>query len=199
MILLSVLFTLSCVLIISVCGISYQLFKHKCLWWDCAPERGFDIYEFDLSEEFFPEGAEVHELIPSRNKRGAIELGSTTNYWDGVNGIAIYLVYQFATENQASRIFSSIHQSFFNHKYRAPFEPNPAIEFDDRNADEYFIGCGDLGPGAWTTYRCGFVLRYKEYLFFFNAVIDEKMTVEDFNEIVTFINERMDDLLYSTE
>jgi hypothetical protein len=52
-----------------ICLISYQLVVNNCLWWNCAPDRDFTVYDLNLPDELFPPNAQVYGLQLSKVPR----------------------------------------------------------------------------------------------------------------------------------
>ena len=184
---------LSTICVSGLCLTSLVLaFKYpNCSKYECAPERSFDLEDLNMAKELFPEDAEVNILHPMNGKEGAEEAVITANYWDGMGGLAIYQVYRYSTIEGAREKFNFTKQSFFFHKREKPLVPMPELIFISSNTDEFYIGCGNVH----LTYRCGFVAQYQEHVLFFNAIIDKKMTIQDFGEVVEYLDFTMETLL----
>jgi hypothetical protein len=183
------------ILVLLVCIVSYQLVTNKCLWWHCVPDRDFNIYELEIPEWLYPEGADYSPLVNTRDFPSIEEaIGGAS--WDGGN--AGYSLRRFATITQA-------HQRFLN-QYRVDLIPrNPLEEHDNiyheiydyqsSVADEFWIGCGYF---VEFQIKCSYLARFEEYFIHFSAYMSENyMTQKDFIEIIVYIDAMMDEKLMS--
>ncbi len=177
------------------CITMFQIFTRGCLWWDCAPARSFQVSALNLPAEFFPVNAMVNQLYPISEKEGAVEAMGATNYWNGTDGLSVYSILKYSTERQASERFEYYFEFFFVENLPAPLEQLPQIRYHSEKADEYFVACGDVEFNSWITFRCGLVARYEEFFVFFNSVLDDDMAIQDFEEIIIYIDSKMEELL----
>jgi hypothetical protein len=140
---------------------------------------------------FFSSDAKVSEMMRSSEGAGEIERGSQNIYWDNGNGIAIYHIYRYPTERRAIKEYDRIHRGMVDDGTKLPWSYPDAFTFTSSSADEIFIACG-----TWTEKRCGMLARYQEYVIFFNATMDKKMSYSDFEEIMIYLNEQISSRLY---
>lgn len=169
------------------CGIvSYMVSIRNCLFLSCIESRVFNVIELDIPPTFFPQDAIVGSIHRPTESWGAFESGSMTIYWENGNKGAGYGIYRFRTEQEASRNF---HLEARKGKYSKDVE----TLYTSLVADEYFAGCGQIqGIG----YRCNMAARYIEYSIDFTTSIDEEMTIEQFNKVLRFLDEQINEHLY---
>lgn len=166
----------------------WQLVFKGCLLWICPPPRSFTVFDLGLPIDFFPEDALVNEIHPSSESFGALESGNMTVYWQGGKGLAVHNIWHFSTEARASDFFEALRTQ------GGSFPEHNALNFRSQIADDYTIGCGNSQFGG---YRCNLYARYEEFTLSFNAVIDNEMAIEKFEQIVMYIDEQMGLHLYS--
>jgi hypothetical protein len=185
-----VLITITGLIAFFICLMSYQLIVRNCLWWECAPVRDFTLYDLNLPDELFPPNAQVYGLQYDRGTP-AMESAATTNYWDG--GLAIYSVMRFATFDQATKQFEyDANNNIFTRGLGSSESYSELLEFDSQIADSSQVKCGYVTEDL----RCIFIARYEEYTIFFSGSIgEEEMTKTDFFEVMTYIENKMKDLL----
>lgn len=172
------------------CNIDVRELLLGCYWQQCAPERGFHVLDWEIPEYFFPKYAKVsHMYIPSEGS-GEIEWGSQTVFWDNGDGIAGYDIYRYPTNRKASMQYERILNRMADRETKHPWDSD-ILNFTSASADEIFIACG-----TWTEKRCGMLARYQEYVIFFNATMDEKMSYSDFEKIMIYLDEQITVRLY---
>lgn len=112
-------------------------------------------------------------------------------FWDNGNGIAGYDIYRYPTIKKASMQYERILGHMVDDGTEDPWTRPNELTFSSSTADETFVGCGN-----WIGRRCGMLARYQEYVIFFNAVMDEKMSYSEFEKIVIYLNEQISSRLY---
>lgn len=186
-----VVVTLSCIAILCLATVSVaQVVFNGCLWWACAPQRSFTVYDLELPSKYFPSEAELHTLHPLRGSSPAVEAVATTDYWH--DGSAIYVVQRFATDSIASQDYEHITPF----RFTEPIDTSrfyPALaQWKSRFADQESIECGYVLQAL----RCVYVARYAEFTVLFNrSVATEGSSNTDFLDAVKYIDERFRDLL----
>ena len=178
------------------CVISAQLFLGGCLWWECAPNRSFDVIDLELPANLFPINA-IYNIfyLDSDDNLETVQSGGQTIYWDNGNGLAIYIVDMYATSRNSSRNFESIKNSFFSDRGNSKilWSKPDELTYISPLADNFFVACGTL---IGKDYRCGVVAQYQEFVLFFNTTISERMTYQDFQKIVICMDEQISNYLY---
>lgn len=182
-------------IILVSCNACYQLAFRKCLWWNCAPERTFSLFELELPPELFPLEVVIDTLSPLSENSGALEAINATNYWNSRESLAIYNISKFGTEQQANRRFDLFLDKFFIDNSGFPLRQHPEITFQSDIAYEYYVACGDIEVNYQIAYRCRLAAQYEEIVIWFNSDIDEVMTIQNYQEIIIFIDQRMESLL----
>jgi hypothetical protein len=173
-----------------LCRIDARKLLLGCYWQQCAPDRDFHVRDWEIPDHFFPKYAKVsHMYIPSEGS-GEIEWGSQAVFWDNGDGIAGYDIYRYPTNGKASTQYERILNRMVDRETKHPWDSD-IFDFTSSSADEIFIACG-----TWTEKRCGMLARYQEYVIFFNAIMDEKMTHSDFEEILIYLDEQISIRLY---
>jgi hypothetical protein len=171
------------------CILTYQVFAHDCLWWECAPKRNFTVYDLNLPRKYFPLDADIHDLHFLRGDNVSVEVASTTNYWK--NGSAIYIVRRFATINKAIKNYEYDSQLSFMEQPTSN-EYDDIVLYSSKLADDNVVRCGYVQGDP----RCVYVARYEEYTIFFSASMgDEEMTGSNFLGVLEFIDEKITRLL----
>lgn len=173
------------------CNIDVRELLLGCYWQQCAPERSFHVLDWMIPAAFFSSDAKVSEMMISSEGAGETEQGSQNIFWDNGNGIAIYHIYRYATERKAVGQYDRIRRGMVNDGTKYPWIYPDAFTFSSSSADEIFIACG-----TWTEKRCGMLARYQEYVIFFNATMDEKMSYSDFEKIMIYLDEQITVRLY---
>lgn len=177
---LSVLATVTTFL---VCLAGYQLIFRGCVLSTCAPSRTFSVLELGLPAHLFPDGAEVNKMTQPSELLGAVEAGNMTVYWNGGEGLAVYDVERFGTERKALHVYQALTDDLL------VFAEDDPLEFNSDLADNYRLVCG---PSEFGGYRCWYISRYSEYVLSLNATIDNKLSFEQFAQIVQYIDEQME-------
>lgn len=148
--------------------------------------RDFAVLDLDIPGYFFPEGSQI---VPFHRPRGLeleLESGVLTVFWDFPHGIAVYAVDRLPFSGMAiSRFNTMFEQDKID--YREDIDLRITSE-----GDPVFWGCGVSEFGG---YRCFYEAVYDEYYVSFNAVIDDEMTYEEFEEIVAFIDGQISEKL----
>ncbi len=189
-------FLLMSLILVSVaclCNIDMRQLLLGCYWQECAPDRDFHVRDWEIPDYFFPKDAKVsHMYIPSEGS-GEIERGSQAAFWDHGAGIAGYDIYRYPTERKAINEYDRVHRGMVevDDRTKIPWSYPEVFTFTSSSADEIFIGCG-----TWTEKRCGMLARYQEYVIYFHASIDEKMSYGDFEEIMIYLDEQISSRLY---
>ncbi|VAW30616.1 hypothetical protein MNBD_CHLOROFLEXI01-2105 [hydrothermal vent metagenome] len=160
---------------------AYQLLFRGCLFWTCAPERSFSVLDLGLPLTLFPNEAIGNPIHYPSTSEGSVESGIMTINWQEGKGGAVYNVWQFGTISHASKFYDVLINDEF-------YPEHSNLSFRSQIADDYTTGCGFSEFGG---YRCRLVARYEEFTFSLNATIDEKMTVERFEQLIIFIDEQM--------
>lgn len=173
------------------CNIDIRELLLGCYWQQCAPERDFHVLDWEIPVAFFSSDAKVSEMMVSSEGTGESERGSQNIFWDNGNGIAIYQIYRYPTESKAISQYDRIHKGMVDDGTKFPWSYPEAFNFTSSNADEIFIACG-----TWAEKRCGMLARYQEYVIFFNATMDEKMTYSEFEKIMIYLDEQITVRLY---
>ena len=165
-----------------ICSIvGYQLFFRQCLFWACVPTRSFTVFDLGLPMDFFPEDTLDTSMFRPSESLGAIESGTMNIFWREGKGSAVYNVWRFSTEERASKFFKALSND-------TSYPEQDELKVRSRIADEYAAGCGLSQFGG---YRCDVIARYKEFTISFNATIDHEISVEQFEQIVIYIDEQM--------
>jgi hypothetical protein len=176
-----------------ICVVCYQLFVHKCLWWECAPNRKFNVYDIALPDTFFPTSAKVYPLHEERGIINAVEEGISTVDWK--NGLAVYKILRFATEKQASKWYKTeVGLNLFTSNLQE-LENYPSIlSYQSNVAEEFYSDCGYVLKDA----RCIYWARYDEFFIFFSGSIGEnEMSDRDFLGAMNYIDAKIGELLKS--
>jgi hypothetical protein len=182
--------------IFSLCASCYQLFANNCLWWNCAPERDFTVYDLNLPDEYFPKDAYIQDLHEDRSDFGPREAAVLTNHWS--SGVAIYLVQRFATDSQAStRVANQVNIKVIKNVMEHQGQYSMILDYKSEYADEYYVECGYTGTND---FRCRLDARYQEFYIYFSGSLGEgEMSKEDFLGVMTYIDERINTLLSGEE
>ena len=172
------------------CGMTYYVILLKsCLFLNCVEERSFNVLDLDLPADLFPDQAIINPMLRPSTSEGAFDSGSKTVYWRAGNGIATYKVWRFRKEREAS-------QAYIAESGGTIYIANKELLYQSSIADEFSTGCGRLQNFE---FRCKMTARYQEYTVNFNSIIDDEMSIEMFNEVITFIDQEMERHLYVKE
>lgn len=156
------------------------------LWFFGPP---FPVVEMSLPVDLFPNDAVYQSMHPARDSLPAIDSGIQTVYWSQLTGLATFNVERLPTLGLARRAYQSYANpgSYLLYENHLPQSPI---------ADDFATGCGMSEFGG---FRCVYTARYREYVATLNVVIDEKMKIEDFEEIVRFIDHGFQQRLYGED
>ena len=194
-----ILITLFVVLfILFICALPYQLIVNKCLWWNCAPERDFTLYDLTIPNDIFPSRAKV---IPLRNHRDDRDLISVEEVVGGATwqeGGVTYISSRFATNNSASNRFNEELDIYtFRGDLEAELEDySEFLSYNSEVADEFKQSCGFV----LNDFRCITWARYQEfYIHIVSSIGENEMTEEGLLAMVIFLDEKMENLLYLNE
>ena len=177
------------------CIVSAQLSLNGCLWWDCAPNRSFDVLDLELPSSLFPSNAIYNQIYEdSDDNPETLRSSGQTIYWDSGSGLAIYIVDIYATNGNSLRNFERTKKSFFSDRNTKILWSKPEeLTYVSPLADNFFMGCGKI---IRNDYRCGVIAQYQEFVLFFNSTISEKLSYDDFQKIVIFMDEQISNYLY---
>lgn len=179
--------------IIGCCIISYQGLVRGCFWWDCVPERDFEVYVLSLQRSYklFPTETDFSPLSPNRSGN----IYATDEYSQGLSwkiGQAYFMVKRFVSTHKASNIFEEEKDlNFFSSPLDVTSEYETIFSYNSTNADEYFIDCGIHLEDV----ECVFGARYEEFYLFYQSTIDQYMTVDGYLAIIQHIDQKMRELL----
>lgn len=179
-------------LCIFVCASASQFILHKCFWWECAPQRNFRISSLELLANLFPEESIVNHVYPLSDEHATIEDGSQSIFWDNGSGGAGYTIYRYPTEKEAAEQFEwdKVHL-FVNPETKEAWKPPANLVFSSSTANSVYVACGYR-----ITKDCRMVERYQEYVVFFSASMDSKMTFSGFEKILTYIDKQISGKIY---
>jgi hypothetical protein len=171
---------------IGIPALTIQLLLHDCLWWECAPQRNFQIKELELPATLFQDGTIVNAIYPMSDEFETIEDGMQSIYWGSGNGSAGYNIFRYSTRGKAKDGFK-----FYKHMLVEPSEGevwNLSVDltFSSPTADELYIGCIHVFRK-----ECAMVARYQEYVVDFRSSIDTKMTYAGFETILKYIDQQI--------
>jgi hypothetical protein len=173
-----------------MCGLSLLLlgkwWASGCLW-DCVDSGRINSTAIQLPREFFPERAAYGSLGPDDNTYGATQVEAQNIFWGEYGGSsAILQIFRYPGTSRAKRGFNTevraLDEMFGVISQQASSQPT----YTSKSADQFFTGCGK----KWTAmgYKCVFVGRYREDLISFNTTIDRQMTLEDFEQIISYLD-----------
>ena len=169
-------FALLLLLGMAMCGLLYRwLFKPP-----------IEVVAISIPKDYFPADVDYHAMHPTRDSLPALDSGIQTVYWSQLDGLATFNVERLPTLSLARRAF----------RFYANLGANPLYTdglFRSQVADEFAIGCGTSEFGG---IRCDSTARYREYVATLNVVIDEEMTIEEFEEIVKYVDQTLQARLY---
>jgi len=171
--------------VICLCCLGFfQLLLKRCIFWTCAPNRDFSVLDLGIPSSFFPEGSQVGEMNYPSDWLGAIENGHMDVHWKQGMGAAHYTIWRFGTEGQAVSFLKRMNIT------DQEFGLTPCSGFKSLSlvANDHMITCGWHKFGG---YRADLNARYEEYVIALNVILDEKMSMEQFQKIVIFIDNQM--------
>ena len=185
------------ILSICLCSIGIPAFRfilQGCFWWECVPERSFQISELELPSNLFPEGAIVNRIYPLSDEFGTLEDGTQSIYWDNGNGSAGYTIYRYSTVRSTAKYFDLNKRLFVNSDTREEWKSPVDSSFSSTTADVAYVGCGSWSEKSEK--NCTMVAQYQAYVVVFDATIDTKMTFAQFEKILFYIDEQISSRLY---
>lgn len=162
-----------------LCTMMSSLF-YGCFAWSCAPPRFFSLPEWEIPVTYYPEENLVGGLSFATDLSNEVQSAHQTTFWNHGAGLGIYIIYRFATFEDATYRFWSIDAGLEN------IEEIP-IHFISGKADTARMLCGNPIYGGNV---CYFKARYQEFVVYFRASIDRDMTMDEFNTIVRYIDQR---------
>jgi hypothetical protein len=178
------------------CAILFQVYAKKCLWWDCAPPRSFELSELNIPADYFPENADIGQLHQLSEYYGAIMAEVAESFWKTGDGRANLLAFQYANFRGASREYDFFLKRFFVENTPAPLKAHPSVTFESEIAEEYFVACGEVEYFGRTSFQCDLVAQYQEFFISFGSDIDSEMSFQEFEKIVIFLDQRMKEVLF---
>jgi hypothetical protein len=146
-------------------------------WWFFSPNP----IDFPLSKDFFPEARYVGHIHDYRDGDPSQESSSQQIFFtDGITLGADYDVNEFRYSYQAEERFEGFEYGWIEKdKYET-------ISGEIEWADRYYLACGyDLGKNK----QCVFGGKYQHFLFFFRSNIGDFFTLEEFLDVVYYIDE----------
>ena len=169
-----ILFLLFPLLIILCCGGLY-------IWIFRPP---LQISELSLPQEHFPAGAEYQVIHQTSELFPAVDNGIQTIYWSQGAGLATFNIERLPTLGLTRKAYNAYanvgsYPLFQTELYQSAF------------ADDFVTGCGE-DPYFWG-FRCHYTAMYREYVVALNVIIDEKMSIDDFNAIVRHVDQTFQD------
>jgi hypothetical protein len=183
-------FVVCACLITSIVG--GQLLFKRCLWWNCAPTRTFDVIDLSLPSILFPADSQYNPIYyDSDDNLETITSGIQAIYWK--NGSSGYHIDRYATYEDAKKEYEWTKGWFFENGNTKIQWDEYVLIYKSSFADEFYSACGVL---IANDYRCAMAAQYQEFHVFFNTTITEEMTHEDFQRVVRFIDEQMGKYLY---
>lgn len=179
-------------LITTFCFTSWQRFWKGCFWWNCAPQRDFSVLDWEIPDYLFPEDSQVGNVSLPTDGDPYIEDGSQS-VWIGNSGNgAIYVIDRFPTVKRAIADLKRTKERMYDPSSGEKWHPPDDINFHSATADEQYIACGLF----FDTNRCETVIRYQEYIIFFNSDITDEMTYVRYEEILYYLDEQISSRLY---
>lgn len=185
-----ILILITLFLISTCCLISWQRFWEGCFWWECAPNRDFSVLDWEIPDNLFPARSQVSNISLPTDGHPYIAQGSQ-DVWMGTNH-AIYIVNRFPVETQAISDFKRRKERMYDPSSGERWQTPDDISFHSVTADEQYIACGLF----FDTNRCKAVIRYQEYIIFFNSDITDEMTFARYEAILFYLDEQISSRLY---
>jgi hypothetical protein len=186
----SVIAVVALLLVCVSCIFSGQYLLNSCFWWECVPERDFHVLDWEIPLDLFPEGATTDHITTPSDGLGEIESGFQTIYVGP--GIAIYDIYRFPRVKDAISQFAHNKKDMVDSETGEVWRAPDNLTFSSATANDSYIACG-----YWSErYRCKMTARYREYVIFFNADINDKMTFTQFETILFYLDEQISSRLY---
>lgn len=154
-------------------------------WW-LADHPPFPIAAVALPPDLFPDDKIFNHMHTPSEFAPAAEAGIQAIYWSGGNGLAVYNVDRFLTRRGVERLFQ-----WHVDTYTSP-DPNRADRLYPHlltravTADSHFAGCG---ISEFVGFRCVYVAIYDHYVAHLSVTIDDKIPVEQFDQIVYAVDD----------
>ncbi|MBC7879284.1 MAG: hypothetical protein H7Y59_19110 [Anaerolineales bacterium] len=189
---LASIFTVIIVITLTGCIFAYQLLSQGCLWWECAPTRSFDVLDLGLPSNLFPSNGSYHFIEVVYGENPSIDKGFQTIQWES-SGEAIYAVDKYANNEKSLLGYNGLKNAFSSAGVYNSLWSAPDISKSISSADNFFVMCGTLVTNGE---NCELVARYQEFVIYFNTTISEKMTTQDFQEVVAFIDNQIASHIY---
>jgi hypothetical protein len=193
----SVIFVIGFVVLSSLICIGvvvFNFFTRGCLSWICAPEREFRISDLELPSNLFPEGTIVNHINPLSDEFGTLEDGTQSIYWENGNGRAGYTIYRYSNVRGAEKYYDLHKRLFMNSDTGEEWKSPDNSSFSSRTANITYVGCGYWSGKSRD--NCTMVAQYQEYVVVFSATLDTKMTFDQFEKILLYIDDQFSSLLY---
>ena len=147
--------------------------------------------DLEIPSNLFPDGAVVSHIYPLSDEHETIENGTQLVYWNNGNRNAGNTIYRYPTSKKARDNFEFEKHGMVNTETGDVWKPPVELTFSSTTADAVYVACGYR-----SIKRCAMVGRYQEYVVFFIAVMDEKMTYSKFEKIVVYIDKQISSHLY---
>lgn len=179
-------------LISTCCLTSWQLFWKGCFWWNCAPNRDFTVFDWAIPNDLFPEGSFVGKVSPPTDGYLYVEEGNQDVWVGNSRSHAIYIIDRFPTVKRAISNYQRRKERMYDPGSGAKWQTPDNISFYSATADDQYIACGLF----FDTNRCEAVIRYQEYIIFFNSDITEEMTFARYEAILFYLDEQISSRLY---
>lgn len=180
-----------------MCIVSWQLLWAGCFWWECAPNRSFDILDLGLSADLFPADAVEQPIHLSDDDDPATKLSSFQKFsWNDGSEIANYSIDTYASNRSAQKNFELHNNSFFSEYWgntKILWSKPEELTFTSTLADDFYVSCGTL---YIDDYRCGMIAQYQEFVVFFNASISDSMSYRNFQRIIINIDEKFSSSIF---
>lgn len=188
-------FTLCGVLVITGFMVSYYLSLGGCLWWECAPTRSFGVEELELPATLFPPDAHVRHVSTHENHTPEIYQKGFQSFWWGESGHISnghYTIYKYPSSKNPTRYFADREQAIkdMENLGRLPFKPE-GINYVSPLADHFYIDCYNDYQ-----YYCTATGQYQEFVLSLYMELDDKMTAQDFQQIVIYMDKQISKFLY---
>ncbi|MCB9009716.1 MAG: hypothetical protein H6656_20515 [Ardenticatenaceae bacterium] len=136
------------------------------------------ILEMSIPEKYFPIGADYHPMYSNRDILPALDSGNQTVRWSQLYGLTTFNVERLPTPGLARRVYHLEEDLDI-------YNLHPYSYYQSSVANDSVIGCGTFRFGG---FRCAYTARYREYVTSLNVVVDDEMTIQDFEEIVQYID-----------
>jgi len=148
------------------------------------PKRDCPIRELVLDEAPFPQGARADKVYSPVYRDAPTESAGRTISLE--KGFADHDVYRYQSARIAARKFEDEKETRF--LPAGTWTTPDALDYRSPKTDEYYVACGMSG----NIYLCEMLARYEEYyVLFFAHMARDTMWYEDFERVVSAIDERM--------